>query len=202
MRAEREGARIVQHSRESERKGRSVLKPFLSGYLGVLFGIFVPDGTQADDLYPEITPSKTVIIGNVIYLWGTLKHSCGAMQRCSGSCTYFAGFYFQQVATCARLCTEIPAGMRVKQNNGHDMVQVSARNSREGEYLDCRGEEEGSLDSGVCPIGSATWEGSEYQGTNRYCVKIKNWDAERARDFSTNIEIEEIRGPPVQGTSP
>ncbi len=72
------------------------------------------------------------------------------------------------------------------------MVQVSARNSREGEYLDCLKEDRGPFNPGECPIGLASWEGNEYdQDTHCYCVRIKNWDAERARDFSVTIELEE-----------
>ena len=168
-----------------------MLKLFCRGGVGIFFMFSLSGGVVADDLYPEIKPAKEVIIGNVIYLWGTLKHGCGETQSCNGTCTHFAGFFLQQVATCARLCTEIPRGKRVKQQDGQDVVQVSARNRGEGEYLDCRKEGGGPFDSGVCPVGSASWEGSGYsQDTGQYCVQMKNWDPERARDFSASIELE------------
>ena len=180
---------LTQCSGQTER--RPVLKRFFRRSAGLLFIFSLSGGAVADDLYPEIKPSQEVSIGNVIYLWGTLKHGCGQTQSCSGTCTHFAGFFLQQVATCARLCTEIPGGKRVKQQDGQDVVQVSARNRGEGEYLDCRKEGGGSFDPGICPIGSASWDGSDYtQDTGRYCVKMKNWDPEQARDFSASIELE------------
>jgi hypothetical protein len=182
----------AERSVKSEGSRILLLKLCLFGVITTSFALL--QGSAVANPYNLIPPERIRVetYRDRVTTYATLSHGCGGLEACHW-CGEAFGFRLQKSARCGTLCGPIPPGKKVT------FVAVAARNEGEGEYTNCYTWVKGEVHAGSCaPLDLAAWDATN--GKNYFiqpggeqesvCVRIRNEDSERKREFSLNFKIE------------